>query len=89
MLSRLMEQRWPTKVCHWIKSFLSGRVADIIMDGTTGEETQLSGSLPQGSPISPVLFMLFMAPLYREVRGLRGWMFHGGQRQLPQQYPGG
>jgi hypothetical protein len=64
MVRRLVDQGWPTKTCRWVQSFLSGRKADLTLDGQTGEISPLGGSLSQDSPASPILFMLFMALLY-------------------------
>jgi ribonuclease HI/exonuclease III len=77
MVWRLVDQGWPGKVCQWVHSFLSGRYADLTLDGLTGEVVPLGGSLPQGSPISPILYMLFMAPLYRRGAHLRGYADDG------------
>ncbi|KAL2890009.1 RNA-directed DNA polymerase from mobile element jockey [Ceratocystis lukuohia] len=78
MVTRLMEQRWPSNLCKWVQSFLDDRTAQISLDGTTETPGPTSGSLPQGSPISPILYMLFMAPLYRPwQRNLRGYMDDG------------
>lgn len=37
----------------------------------------VGGSLPQGPAASPILFMLFMAPLYQSMHSLRGYMDDG------------
>ena len=34
------------------------------LDGETGPETAIQCGLLQGSPISPILFMLYIAPLF-------------------------
>lgn len=77
MVQRLVEQRWPSAVCRWVVSFLSRRRADVSLDGVIGEQSQLGGSLPQGSPLSPILFMLFMAPLYQISQRRRGYADDG------------
>ncbi len=64
MLSRLLAQGWPTTVLYWVRSFLSNRTAAVRLDGIMGANEPLTGSLPQGSPASPVLFMLYMQPLF-------------------------
>jgi reverse transcriptase-like protein len=71
MVRRLVDQGWPNKVCRWVQSFTNRREADLTLDGQTGDMSPLGGSLPQGSPISSILFMLFMAPLF-----LRGPHLH-------------
>ena len=48
----------------WVASFVSRRSAAIRLDGETGATVQIQSGLPQGSPTSPILFMLFMQPLF-------------------------
>lgn len=64
MAHRMLDQGWPPHVVRWTLSFLSGRTAAIRHDGAVDEPKELPGSLPQGSPVSPVLFQLFMQPLF-------------------------
>jgi hypothetical protein len=56
---RLREQGWPDNLVHWIQSFTTNRSVRIRLDGETGPDTDI-----QGSPISPILFMLYIAPLF-------------------------
>ena len=60
---RLREQGWPENLVKWVTSFVSDRVVKIRLDGSTGPATPIQCGLPQGSPVSPILFMLYIAPL--------------------------
>ncbi|KAL5598659.1 uncharacterized protein BROUX77_006493 [Berkeleyomyces rouxiae] len=77
MVNRLQEEGWPIALCKWTRSFLQGRSAALAMDGHVTDTRQLGGSLPQGSPVSPILYMLFMAPLYSSLPGARGYADDG------------
>ena len=65
LVRRLREQGWPTQLCNWISSFATNREVCIRIDGEIGEPISISCGLPQGSPISPILFMLYISPLFR------------------------
>lgn len=59
---RLRQQGWPNQLVHWVLSFLSGRTTQITLDGYTSEVFPLLCGLPQGSPVSPILFLLYIEP---------------------------
>ncbi|KHJ30301.1 hypothetical protein EV44_g3340 [Erysiphe necator] len=62
---RLHEQRWPNWLIMWVKSFMSNRSIKIRLGDTVTEETALHCGLPQGSPVLPILFMLYIEPILR------------------------
>lgn len=70
---RLLEQGWPPEVVGWVRSFCAGRQARIRLDGYTSAPFPLQCGLPQGSPVSPILFLLYMAPLIRLTGGRFGY----------------
>jgi ribonuclease HI len=65
LVHRLRSQGWPDKLVRWVASFITGRVVQIRIDGEIGPITEVLCGLPQGSPVSPILFMLYLAPLFR------------------------
>ena len=64
LASRLLEQLWPSHLIRWVVSFLQERTASVVFEGHYGANGPVAPALPQGSPVSPILFMLFMAPLF-------------------------
>jgi ribonuclease HI len=64
LVQRLRQQGWPGKVVRWVASFLTQRSAALRLDGETGPVFPVPSGLPQGSPVSPILFMLFIQPLF-------------------------
>lgn len=64
---------------RWVDSFLSNRRALLVIDGHAGDETPINSGLPQGSPVSPVLFVLYIrllaAAIEAAVPGVRGISF--------------
>ncbi|EED12023.1 hypothetical protein TSTA_000950 [Talaromyces stipitatus ATCC 10500] len=65
LICRLREQGWPTNLILWIASFATGQSVQIQLDGEIGPSTDIACGLPQGSPVSGILFMLYIAPLFR------------------------
>ena len=47
----------------WFKSYLSGRVQTVTVDGATSEACDLDCGVPQGSGLGPILFTLYASPL--------------------------
>ena len=48
----------------WIKSFLSGRSCRLLFQGSPRAFSPVSVGTPQGSPISPLLFVIYVSPLH-------------------------
>ncbi|EED11708.1 reverse transcriptase, putative [Talaromyces stipitatus ATCC 10500] len=61
---QLQTQGWPNNLILWISSFITERTIQIRFDNELSPHTDISCGLPQGSPISPILFMLYIAPLF-------------------------
>ncbi|KAE8215350.1 hypothetical protein CF319_g9021, partial [Tilletia indica] len=55
----------PLHLVRWVQSFLTARLAAIRLDGETFPMTPLNTGIPQGSPVSPILFIIFVSPLLR------------------------
>ncbi|ODM14227.1 hypothetical protein SI65_10361 [Aspergillus cristatus] len=58
LIQRLRSQGWPPTVLRWASSFTQDRTAAIRLDGHQSPTFTVPAGLPQGSPVSPILFML-------------------------------
>ncbi|KAI0995343.1 hypothetical protein K3495_g12840 [Podosphaera aphanis] len=70
LVRRLREQGWPAELCNWVSSFATEREVCLRIDGEIGEPRPITCGLPQGSPVSPILFMLYISPLFK-LEGLK------------------
>jgi len=58
----------PANAINWIASFLRHRITDILlMEGATGQFTTDTG-IPQGSPLSPILYLFYNADLIDQIQ---------------------
>ena len=64
LLKRMVHIGIAGNIVRWVDSFLSGRRAMLVIDGRTGETRDIQASLPQGSPVSPVLFILSVSGMF-------------------------
>lgn len=66
--SRLRERRIPELLVSWIFNFCSELKAGITVNGeSSGQIALQDAGLPQGSPLSPILFLFFNADLVKSV----------------------
>ncbi|KAI1005512.1 hypothetical protein K3495_g2707 [Podosphaera aphanis] len=73
LISRLRSQGWRSSLTQWVFSFYSERQVRIRLDHDTTEPSPILCGLPQGSPVSPILFPLYVEPLLRLSRGRFGY----------------
>ena len=64
LLRRLRERRIPEVLIRWVDSFCSSQRASIVVNRYQSEEMAIvHAGLPQGSPLSPILFLFLNANL--------------------------
>uniref|UniRef100_A0A093ULR6 Retrovirus-related Pol polyprotein from type-1 retrotransposable element R1 n=1 Tax=Talaromyces marneffei PM1 TaxID=1077442 RepID=A0A093ULR6_TALMA len=67
LLQRLRARGMPDIIIKWINAFCSRRTATIIVNRLPSEQQDLlQAGLPQGSPLSPILFLFFNADLVQQ-----------------------
>ncbi|TVY62678.1 putative 115 kDa protein in type-1 retrotransposable element R1DM [Fusarium oxysporum f. sp. cubense] len=65
LILRLREQGWPEHLARWAGSFMDDRSACVRYQDTITPLSPLQCGLPQGLPVSPILFLLYTEPIYR------------------------
>jgi hypothetical protein len=54
----------PDPVVSWGTSFLTNRTTALSFDGHTDIQHPIKTGIPQGSPASPILFLIYLRPLF-------------------------
>jgi hypothetical protein len=65
LFKRMVQAGIAGNIVRWVDSFLSDRRALLVIDGRTGETREIQAGLPQGSPVSPVLFILSISTMFQ------------------------
>ena len=65
----------PALLLRWISSFLRDRTVKVRILGLTSREIAINYGVPQGSPISPLLFLLYLSKLPKLVPNTRRSLF--------------
>ena len=56
----MVEMQLPYRFIKYTRSFLSNRQTTVEINGTASKKFMLKDGLPQGSSISPLLFLIFI-----------------------------
>jgi len=63
----LLAKRSPSYMVDWVSYFLSERTCTRVLQGSPNLPSPVSVGTPQGSPISPLLFLLYITPLHSAI----------------------
>ena len=58
----------PKSMVSWTYQFIGDRKARMLMDQRKGQVCDISTRFPEGSPISPLLFLIYTTPLYKAIK---------------------
>ena len=63
LIHNMKKRRIPLQIVRLVQSFLTGRTTQLRFNGATSSDINIEAGIPQGSPLSPILFMLYNAEL--------------------------
>jgi hypothetical protein len=64
LTSTMRQLGCPMPVVSWCRSFLTGRSMALSFDGRTDIQWPMATGIPQGSPASPILFLIYLHPMF-------------------------
>lgn len=70
LIKRMMELGVDGDLIRWTKSFLTDRTVQLVIDGCENQERKIETGIPQGSPVSPILFLIYISGVFYKVQDI-------------------
>ena len=67
LLTRMIELGIDGDLVTWTGSFLTDRRVQLVIDGHDNKEREIETGIPQGSPVSPILFLMYISGVFNKV----------------------
>jgi len=67
LIKRMEDMGFEANLVRWVESFMEERKVIMSMDGKEGDSMDVETAVPQGSPVSPVLFVIYLSGLFGQV----------------------
>lgn len=68
LLQNLHKLNLPIMLINWVSDFMTQRQISLMFDGNQQEMTEIECGIPQGSPISPILFLIYIRNLFTTIK---------------------
>ncbi|KAL2138918.1 hypothetical protein VTI28DRAFT_6050 [Corynascus sepedonium] len=74
LLATLRETGFPKWLVLWVRDWITSLEATLHFDGRAAPPTAIQPGVPQGAPLSPVLFVLYITSLYKRLKAEHPWL---------------
>jgi ribonuclease HI/exonuclease III len=64
LIQTLTHMGFPPTLTKWVQSFTSDRETTMTFDGERTRPSKIGTGVPQGSPVSPILFLIYLQPMF-------------------------
>lgn len=67
LLARMIKLEIDGDFVSWTSRFLTDRKIQLVIDGHDNKEREIETRIPQGSPVSPILFLIYISRVFNRV----------------------
>jgi hypothetical protein len=67
LISKMEEMGFEADLVRWVENFMEERKVIMSMDRKEGDSMDVETGVPKGSPVSPVLFVIYLSELFGQV----------------------
>lgn len=67
LIERMMELEIDGDLIRWTQSFLTDQTVQLVIDGHDNRERSIETRIPQGSPVFPILFLIYISGVFQQV----------------------
>ena len=67
LLTRMIEFGTDGDLVTWTVSFLTNQKIQLVIDGHDNKERNIETGIPQGSPVLPILFLIYISGVFSKV----------------------
>src|ERR1700710_2689511 len=65
LIEVLVNLKLPISLIKWVLSFMNDRILRLVFEGNIESFKPINTGIPQGSPISPILFLIYIRDLFK------------------------